>query len=54
MPVNNDIYVINGTNDIYETAAHTGHLNMQKYLWDGVKRDRLSWAGDATGGRQAT
>ncbi len=34
-------------NDIYETAAHTGHLNMQKYLWDGVKRDRLIWAGDA-------
>ncbi len=31
---------------IYDTAAYTVHLNMQKYLWDGIKRDRLVWAGD--------
>lgn len=31
---------------IYNTAAYTVHLNMQRYLWDGIKRDRLVWAGD--------
>lgn len=31
---------------IYDTAAYTAHLNMQRYLWDGIKRDRLVWAGD--------
>jgi len=31
---------------IYNTAAYTAHLNMQRYLWDGIKRDRLVWAGD--------
>ena len=30
----------------YDTAAYTVHLNMQRYLWDGIKRDRLVWAGD--------
>ncbi len=33
-------------NQIYDTAAYTAHLNMQRYLWDGIKRDRLVWAGD--------
>lgn len=33
-------------NDIWSTGAHTVHLNMQNYLWDGVKRDRLVWVGD--------
>lgn len=33
-------------NRIYDTAAYTAHLNMQRYLWDGIKRDRLVWAGD--------
>ncbi len=33
-------------NQIYDTAAYTVHLNMQRYLWDGIKRDRLVWAGD--------
>ena len=33
-------------NDIYDTAAHTCFLNMQTYLWDGIKRDRVVWAGD--------
>ncbi|MBR5313612.1 MAG: alpha-L-rhamnosidase [Clostridia bacterium] len=33
-------------NKIYDTAAYTVHLNMQRYLWDGIKRDRLVWAGD--------
>jgi hypothetical protein len=31
---------------IWNTAAYTVHLNMQRYLWDGIKRDRLVWAGD--------
>ncbi len=33
-------------NRIYNTAAYTAHLNLQDYLWDGIKRDRLVWAGD--------
>ena len=33
-------------NKIWETGAHTVHLNMQDYLWDGIKRDRLVWVGD--------
>jgi len=33
-------------NKIYDTAAYTAHLNMQEYLWDGIKRDRLVWIGD--------
>jgi len=33
-------------NTIWMTGAYTTHLNMQEYLWDGVKRDRLVWAGD--------
>lgn len=31
---------------IWQTGAWTVHLNMQEYLWDGVKRDRLVWLGD--------
>ena len=31
---------------IWQTAAYTVHLNMQNYLWDGIKRDRLVWMGD--------
>ncbi|MCQ2770445.1 MAG: alpha-L-rhamnosidase [Clostridia bacterium] len=33
-------------NKIWLTAAYTTFLNMQNYLWDGIKRDRLVWAGD--------
>jgi len=33
-------------NDIWMTGAYTVHLNMQEYIWDGVKRDRLIWLGD--------
>lgn len=33
-------------NRIWETAAYTLQLNMQDYLWDGIKRDRLVWCGD--------
>ena len=33
-------------NRIWQTAAYTVHLNMQDYLWDGIKRDRLVWLGD--------
>jgi alpha-L-rhamnosidase len=33
-------------NDIWMTGAYTVHLNMQEYLWDGIKRDRLVWLGD--------
>lgn len=33
-------------NKIWETGAYTVHLNMQEYIWDGIKRDRLVWVGD--------
>ncbi len=33
-------------NRIWMTGAYTVHLNMQTYLWDGIKRDRLVWVGD--------
>ncbi|MBN8854854.1 MAG: alpha-L-rhamnosidase [Sphingobacteriales bacterium 50-39] len=31
---------------IWLTGAYTVQLNMQDYLWDGIKRDRLVWVGD--------
>jgi len=34
-------------NEIWNVAAYTVHLNMQEYLWDGIKRDRLVWIGDS-------
>jgi len=33
-------------NKIWITGAYTVHLNMQEYVWDGIKRDRLVWLGD--------
>ena len=33
-------------NRIWQVGAYTVHLNMQDYLWDGIKRDRLVWLGD--------
>jgi hypothetical protein len=33
-------------NRIWMTGAYTVHLNMQEYIWDGIKRDRLVWLGD--------
>ena len=33
-------------NRIWQVGADTVHLNMQEYLWDGIKRDRLVWVGD--------
>lgn len=33
-------------NEIFEVAARTLTLNMQRYIWDGIKRDRLVWVGD--------
>ena len=33
-------------NRIWRVGAYTVQLNMQDYLWDGVKRDRLVWIGD--------
>lgn len=33
-------------NKIWDTGAYTVHLNTQNYIWDGIKRDRLVWAGD--------
>ncbi|MDR0902967.1 MAG: hypothetical protein LBM92_09400 [Opitutaceae bacterium] len=33
-------------NKIWMTGAYTVHLNMQEYVWDGIKRDRLVWLGD--------
>ena len=32
--------------DIWKVGAYTIHLNMQEYLWDGIKRDRMVWIGD--------
>ena len=33
-------------NEIWRIGARTVHLNMQNYLLDGIKRDRLVWVGD--------
>lgn len=33
-------------NTIWSTGAYTVQLNMQEYIWDGIKRDRLIWLGD--------
>ena len=33
-------------NRIWEVGAYTVHLNIQNYIWDGIKRDRLVWIGD--------
>lgn len=33
-------------NRIWDVGAYTVHLNMQEYIWDGIKRDRLVWIGD--------
>ncbi|MDD6734718.1 MAG: family 78 glycoside hydrolase catalytic domain [Clostridiales bacterium] len=33
-------------NEIWKTGAYTVQLNMQEYVWDGIKRDRLIWIGD--------
>lgn len=33
-------------NTIWGVGAYTVHLNMQEYVWDGIKRDRLVWIGD--------
>lgn len=33
-------------NRIWDVGAWTVHLNMQDFLWDGIKRDRLVWVGD--------
>jgi len=33
-------------NDIWKTGTYNVYLNMQNYLFDGIKRDRLVWIGD--------
>ncbi len=33
-------------NRIWRAGAYTVQLNMQGYVWDGVKRDQLVWVGD--------
>lgn len=33
-------------NRIYATAVQTAHLCAQRFIWDGIKRDRLVWGGD--------
>ena len=33
-------------NRIWQVGAYTVHLNMQDYLWDGIRCDRLVWLGD--------
>lgn len=34
-------------NQIYSTAIHTFHLNCREGFFDGIKRDRWIWSGDA-------
>ncbi len=33
-------------NAIWKTAVRTVHLNMQEFIFDGAKRDRMVWLGD--------
>lgn len=33
-------------NKIWNTGAFTQHLNMQEFIWDGIKRERLVWITD--------
>jgi hypothetical protein len=33
-------------NEIWRVGAYTVYLNVQDYVWDGIKRDRLVWIGD--------
>lgn len=33
-------------NEIWKVGAYTVQLNMQDYIWDGIKRDRTVWIGD--------
>ncbi|MCR4574521.1 MAG: alpha-L-rhamnosidase, partial [Lentisphaeria bacterium] len=33
-------------NKIWDTGVYTVQLNMQDYIYDGIKRDRLVWLGD--------
>lgn len=35
-------------NEIWELSAHTLHLNMREFLFDGLKRDRWVWSGGAS------
>ncbi len=47
IPYLGTFYCSNETiNKIYDISAYTCHLNMQQYIWDGIKRDRLVWVGD--------
>ncbi|MFD0714680.1 alpha-L-rhamnosidase C-terminal domain-containing protein [Paenibacillus sp. GCM10027626] len=34
-------------NEIWEVSARTLHINMREFLYDGMKRDRWVWSGDA-------
>ncbi|QGQ99282.1 alpha-rhamnosidase [Paenibacillus psychroresistens] len=34
-------------NQIWEVSAHTLHMNMREFIYDGMKRDRWVWSGDA-------
>lgn len=33
-------------NKIWDTSVYTVYLNMNEYIYDGIKRDRLVWIGD--------
>jgi hypothetical protein len=33
-------------NTVWDTAVRTVHLCCQEFIWDGIKRDRMAWAGD--------
>ncbi|MBP1988474.1 alpha-L-rhamnosidase-related protein [Paenibacillus eucommiae] len=34
-------------NQIWDVSAHTLHMNMREFIFDGMKRDRWVWSGDA-------
>lgn len=34
-------------NDIWDTSIYTFHLNTREFFFDGIKRDRWVWSGDA-------
>lgn len=50
LPLNNRAEFIcenNKIKQIFDICAHTFHLNSREFYFDGIKRDRWVWAGDA-------
>jgi hypothetical protein len=40
-------------NQIWYVGVRTAHLTIQDWVWDGIKRDRMPWAGDLYGATRA-